>query len=430
MPPTLARRTRLFRWTRRSLLGATALAGMAIAWDVATYDEQVWLADYQRLKHDMAQGYANLDWIRTHRHVDLAALDARTTAALTGAHSRLRAFLALRRFVRGFDDPHLRLEPRASAANAPARAQANSVEAIESQAVAAIARCEDAGYSEGAHDFGFAFERVPGWVPLRGGDLPLGMIDDVGVLRIAQFGEQRYVGACRKVFRAGMDERALQLAVRAHQQQRLIESLSHLRQAGARRLLVDLTGNGGGSEWVSEVIALMTDRTLARSAARIVGPRCDRSAVWRNEAACSVFAMTEPQQVLQGTGAWTAPVMILVDGRTASASEDFVAWLQQNGVATVIGETTLGAGCGYVDGGTRTSLRALSLDVVMPNCARFLENGRNEIEGIAPDVPLALTADDAPERLRTRLASLPRHAAAAGTVIRPPLPAPATGVRH
>lgn len=414
------------RWVRRSLLALACVVGGAAVWDVTTYDAEAWLADYQRLKHDMAHGYANLDWIRDHRGVDLAALDRRTTAALTNAHSRVRAFLALKEFIEHFRDPHVRLEPQQTHTTRDETGDASVASAAEAAPV--VASCEDAGYEEGEHAFGFAFERLPGWQPLRGGDFPIGRAGDVGVLRIAQFGEQRYLAACQRVFKPGLDARALQLAVRAEQQRVLIDSLHALQRSGARRLLVDLTGNGGGSEWVSEVIALMTERTLVRAASRHVEPRCDRAAIWRNETRCSIFAPADADETLQGSGPWQGPLMILADGRTASASEDFVAWLQQNGVATVIGERTLGAGCGYVDGGTRTALTVLPLDVAMPNCTRFLENGTNEIEGIAPDIALNLQADDAASRLHTVLATHHRNAVAALAQINPPrLPAPATG---
>src|SRR5687768_17869736 len=44
------------------------------------------------------------------RIVDLPALDRETTAAIENAHSRVRAFVALRNFVRGFNDPHFRID--------------------------------------------------------------------------------------------------------------------------------------------------------------------------------------------------------------------------------------------------------------------------------------------------------------------------------
>src|SRR5688500_6737890 len=96
---------------RRALRGLIGLILLAAAADVLTYDPQPWLAGYTRLKRDMAQGYANLDWVVEKRGIDLPALDRQTTTKLENAHSRVRAFLALRSFVSGFNDPHFRMRP-------------------------------------------------------------------------------------------------------------------------------------------------------------------------------------------------------------------------------------------------------------------------------------------------------------------------------
>jgi len=394
----------LRRWFLRTCAALAVLSVALAGWDAATYDARAWLADYARIKQGMAQGYANLDWVTQQRRVDLAALDDRTTEALTSAHSRVRAFFVLRDFVRSFNDPHLRLEPHQSATPADAGSVGNVVEQVANAQLAAVASCEAAGYEEGDHGYGLDVTQLPGWQSLEFGTFPIGIAGDVGVLRIAQFGENRYLTTCHQAFRPTLDARALQLSVRAQLQEQLRQRLALLQARGAKRLLVDVSGNGGGSEWVSEVTALMTDRPLSRAAPRLVAPTCDRSKVWQNQIECPVFAPAAPNERLQGVGAWRGPLMILSDGGTASASEDFIAWLQQNRVATVIGERTMGAGCGYVDGGTRVALRQLPLDVVMPNCARFLENGRNEIEGIRPDVPIALSARDAPTQLAQWLA--------------------------
>lgn len=399
------------RRPRRTFLRRLAIAGLVIAggvaavaaWDVATYDRGAWRADYARLKQDMAQGYANLDWIATRRGLDLARLDRETTAAIDGAHSRLRALLAIRRFVAAFRDPHLRLEwgerPIPAEVTPTADTGVSSVEVVAAAPTEAAdppagADCAAAGYSEDDHAFAFPFERLPGWRALDAGDFPTGIAGDTGVIRIAQFGEERYAAACARAFRPGIGQRALQLEVRALQQAALRDALARLKAAGARRVLVDVTGNGGGSEWVAEVTALFSDRVMQRAEARGVAPTCDRSAVWQGRAPCPVLEADAGRATLQGTGAWTGPVLVLADRHTASASEDLVAWLQQNRVAKVIGARTMGAGCGYMDGGGRTRFRASRFDVRMPNCARFLDDGTNEIEGIAPDIAIPMESDD------------------------------------
>lgn len=381
---------------RRALLALVAAIALLAAGDVATYDPAAWTADLERIEADMAQGYANLDWIAAKRGLDLPRLDRVTRQRLANAHSRVRAFLAVRDFVHSFRDPHLRLSwGQRPIAAARAVGVASDVTADPAPAYAgAEADCAKANYEQEDHAFTFPVARLAGWRALGDGDFPFGVAGDVGVLRIAALGENKYAAACATVARPGLDERALQLAVREHQQAALREALATLRGAGAKRLLVDVTGNGGGSEWVSEVIALMSPRRMSRAEVRVVGPACDRRGVWQGKPACSVFAPAEQRATIDGTGEWSGPVLVLADRNTASAAEDLVAWLQQNKVARVIGERTMGAGCGYIDGGTRTQLHASHFDVLMPNCARYLDDGTNEIEGIAPDIAIDMQAKD------------------------------------
>ena len=35
---------------------------------------------------------------------------------------------------------------------------------------------------------------------------------------------------------------------------------------------------------------------------------------------------------------------------------------------------------------------------MMPNCARYLDNGRNEIEGLDPDIPIPMRIEDAQQQ--------------------------------
>jgi C-terminal processing protease CtpA/Prc len=151
----------------------------------------------------------------------------------------------------------------------------------------------------------------------------------------------------------------------------------------------------------------MSTRTLSRPAPRLVAPACDRTGVWRGEPApCPVLAPAGEPLQLQGMGPWDGPLLVLADRDTGSASEDFVAWLRINGIARVLGEPTAGAGCGYVNGGARSQFRASRFDVRMPNCARFLPDGRNEIEGIPPDVALPMSAEDDDARAKALQAAL------------------------
>lgn len=376
----------MLRAVKWALLALAAVLMAAVAWDVATYDRAAWRADYEHLKRELAQRYANLDWIAAHRRLDLRKLDAETAAAIDGAHSRALALLALRRFVRSFADPHLKLV-------FAERAQAAPVASTGTVTEPTAESCEAMGYEDDDHSYRMPFDRLAGWKVIRSGNFPTGIVADLGVLRIAAFGEDRYLATCRAIFRSGRTAREVQLMVRANLNEELRRALAELKAQGARRLLVDITGNGGGTEWVIDVVAMLTDRDLTRQASRHVDPACDRSAVWRAEPVCSVFAPEGEPESLKGTGEWTASVFILMDRNTGSASEDFAVWLKENGVAQALGDRTAGAGCGYTGGGGRIVLQTAPFDVMAPNCARFLKDGTNEIEGIKPDVELPMTAD-------------------------------------
>ena len=366
-----------------------AFAGGAL--DLGRKDGPAFQADLARLERDMAAGYANLDWMVEHRGMDLAKLHRDTKAAIDRAASSTGAVLALAEFVRAFHDPHLRLTESAARPAPAASGEAGAAVALERADgdEAVVASCEGAGYVASDHGFHGPLTHLPGWVALSGQAFPTGCVGDLGVVRIAQLGETSYLEQCRQVFQAGLSKTALKLKTRALLQRLLGDAVRALKERGARRLLVDVSGDGGGTEWVGDVIAVMTDKVLTRFNARRVAPTCDRTAIWTGEKVCPVLGAPE-RRVIHGAGVWTGPLLVLADHGTGSAAEDLVAWLQQSHLAKVIGERTAGAGCGYFNGPGRSRLRAVPLEVLMPNCARFLEDGTNEIDGIAPDIELPL----------------------------------------
>jgi len=378
---------KVFRWIGVGLL--SIVLGL-LGWDVATFDRGAWQHDFEALEVAMAKEYANLDWMVEHRGVDPAKLDRDTRASLGGAFTRVQAFLALRRFVRTFQDPHFKLTRGAGRPNAPPSQNAAAPEAPPTP----VASCTAAGYEARPVDFRFPFKKMPGFAVVHEAPFPAGVAGELGVIRIAHFGEDRYLATCEAVFTAGMDEDALRLGVRAKLQEALQTAIGALRDRGTIRLVVDLTGNGGGTEWVSEAVPLFTGGTLRRSEARIVSPSCDRASIWKGEKVCSIFGESPGTATLEGKSAWKGPLFVLADRGTGSASEDFVAWFKDNHAATILGARTAGAGCGYVNGGGRVALREIGFEVRMPNCARFLADGTNEVEGIAPDVALPLDKSD------------------------------------
>lgn len=99
-----------------------------------------------------------------------------------------------------------------------------------------------------------------------------------------------------------------------------------------------------------------------------------------------------------------------VVGAAAAAGRLRVADARQldHRTTEAIGERTAGAGCGYVNGPTVFRFQAAALEVLMPNCARFLEDGTNEVEGITPDVAIPMHLEDRRQQASALWAALSR----------------------
>jgi hypothetical protein len=87
-----------------------------------------------------------------------------------------------------------------------------------------------------------------------------------------------------------------------------------------QRLVIDLSRNGGGSEWSTEAAALFANARLSRNTPRLAGPTCDRSAIWKGEKpACSIYRGDLTTEIADrpDTPIWSGALAVLVDRQTA-----------------------------------------------------------------------------------------------------------------
>jgi hypothetical protein len=102
-------------------------------------------------------------------------------------------------------------------------------------------------------------------------------------------------------------------------------------------------------------------------------------------------------------GLWRGPLMVLIDGNSASSTELFAAMLQDAGRATIVGAPSLGAGCGWNLPPENVTLAHSGGVLEIPNCARFRRDGRNEIDGVQPDVLVGFRTYDSTRQRVDRL---------------------------
>ncbi len=93
-------------------------------------------------------------------------------------------------------------------------------------------------------------------------------------------------------------------------------------------------------------------------------------------------------------GAWRGPVFVLTDHRTGSAAEMFTALMRDRVGATIVGETTMGLGCGFMGDPEPLTLPHSGMVFSVPNCVRLRANGADEVAGVQPDIPIGPRASE------------------------------------
>jgi len=418
-----------------------------------------------------ASHYANLDWAIEERRMDLPKLRVETEAALQQARVAADARRTLDHFVDSFGDGHLELNWPKGDSQAPTAADHASL-------------CERLGY-KGRRKAWIDFSLLPQFSPLptedgvffSGGLLKLPSGKTLGIVRIGVFSEKAYPEACQQaVQELNMpdnancgDECAKKIEIRTANllTAALTASAEELRRAGAAALLVDITHNGGGSDWVEAAPRALSSKPLRDPRLAFIknehwttqledalkevdtdlnnhrGP----NQLLRNAAATLERAIAASKRPCNPEEAWTTgkvdcsllvkdllfasgvlsyappgsftglesrttlfhparyaytekrnrlPLYLLVDSDTWSAAEYFAALLQDNKAATIVGELTGGAGCGYNNGGIPTELKNSKAEIKMPHCVRLRADGSDEVNGVTPDVPVPWAHRDSP----------------------------------
>ncbi|NJC41721.1 hypothetical protein GGQ87_001979 [Brevundimonas alba] len=229
------------------------------------------MADLEQVREEMASHYANLQWLATEREVQPDAIFAVGRQRLEGARSEAEARAVFEQLERSVGDRHVKIVWPRIGVVMPAP--------VASATAAAAPPCVTLGYGEPAPDSRATASGMPGYRALSGASgFSAGLIEvgdrTVGVVRIPQFTPQLHPAACAAALvelRPGGEpcDDACMDQLRTLAVDRVTEDFSDrlraLRTAGASTLLIDLAGNGGGTEWV-EVLARTVTPVSLRSA--------------------------------------------------------------------------------------------------------------------------------------------------------------------
>ena len=145
------------------------------------------------------------------------------------------------------------------------------------------------------------------------------------------------------------------------------QALNELYKKGMKSLVLDLRGNPGG---LLTTCVEISDRFLA--CGTIVTTKGRLSA--DNMVERATYNKT-----------WSVPLVVLVDGDSASASEIFAAAIQENGRGVVVGTQSYGKGSVQ----THFPLSAIGGDLRLTTALFYSPNGRKMSgEGVTPDVEI------------------------------------------
>jgi hypothetical protein len=437
-----------------------------------------WLADFAQLKREISSQYANLEWAIANRGLYLKQLSEQTEASLKQAKNEAEAKKIIDSFLNSFGDGHLFAEwVQNKTNNAPATDSATSS--------VPAPLCERLGFRSQKQASRIDFTKLSNFREFTTGDskyFPVGVLrvvgrNDVGVIRIPLFREYAFPDLCEQAaveLRLSPDsqcgescEDSVERSAANLLTAALARQIEALKKNNISALLVDISGNGGGTNWVEPAARTFTDKPLRsprqqfirhghwtrqlqqrlevieaearrpeapnrgllaqgaktlRNAITASRVPCDRGSLWENRkpdctlvpAAPSLYpqsvlpfakagslpdkpssrALFFPSRYAYREGVYSGKLIVLVDQGTWSSAEYFAAILRDNGAATVVGEPTGGAGCGYTDGGIRTFLKNSGARIKIPDCVRLRADGSNEVAGITPDILIPWRPND------------------------------------
>lgn len=254
--------------TIRALAFSIAVAAASPA-SAQAFNPAPWLADLQQARLAFEHKYANRDWLEQEREVKLDALFDDLQARLGKARNEREAKAVFERLQRRIGDGHVEIEWPQPKDDPPAAG---------AKPAAAPDLCAGIGYDAHQNGPGTAqaldgYRSLPAAPdsPFDAGIVPIGG-DTLGIVRIGVFMPQGFPELCRRAVRELAipadkpcgDECQDHILTAAYRRltAALEERAKQLKAAGATVLMVDISNNGGGSEWAEAAVRIFSARPL------------------------------------------------------------------------------------------------------------------------------------------------------------------------
>ncbi len=474
-----ANRTFVFSGREAKELAMSALNSAWLASKINPgFSQKNRLEDFRQLLQIMSDTYPNLDSIVENEKLDLPKLSRKAKREIKKAATDTEVIQLFQDFIKQFHDGHFHLEAPIARTQMELQQVEKSKLDRSTPGPEACRTIVDAQSKK--IEFSFPISEKLGFSKVQNQASAFSytslniLTQKVGFLKIPSFVAGNYPVICdeewnfyRKSMPAEICDEGCQdkfkNEILPNRLLREIEqALENLKKVKISALVVDLSDNGGGNDWVNSVTRMLTNKPILcgqfgfirhphwvkqftelknelkvkLAAAKSDEERqqlqlrmaeaeldlgeskkiCHRPEVWEKKVyhpTCSIVvkkqlnACNPPEELIYKSGVYAGPLFLLVNKYTASASEDLVGRHKDSATATIIGQRTLGSGCGFTNGGVNLRLKKSGLIVKVSDCARFLRNGSNEVLGIDPDIELPMDSvetDEFTKKLRAKLA--------------------------
>jgi carboxyl-terminal processing protease len=184
-------------------------------------------------------------------------------------------------------------------------------------------------------------------------------------VKILSVSETRMMGQGRDVGYIKLDKFAQSTS------QEMDEALWSLHRAGMQSLVIDLRGNPGGLLTTAIEVSnkFLPSGTIVSTRGRT--------------------AQDNTTEKANSTQTWKVPLVVLIDGDSASASEIFAAAIQDNGRGVIVGRKSYGKGTVQ----THFPLRSVGGNLKLTTAKFYSPKGREMAgAGVTPDVQVASTS--------------------------------------
>jgi len=250
---------------------------------------KLWLDDFEYLKLELSKGYANLKFASEKEQIDLSNLNNIVKDKLKKAKTKTEAQEIIKTdFLKIFKDGHLRASITRSSSDKKDTDSNEFKNDIDSVAIG----LKELGYVKYKAKNRILFDSLKGYHSMKKNKNPFkaGTIETkkgkIGVLRIASFANWRFWdiaypiwSSLRKEYPDGCINGCGEMLQKVDAQltSYLIERIIELQREKILALVINVSSNGGGSQWCQEVARLFTKKELKGAKTFVV-----KHALWKS----------------------------------------------------------------------------------------------------------------------------------------------------